>query len=61
MKSNIRIQLALLRVRYDCGAVSPAIYGVIKELEVEQAWRDHHRAQNRLPRAANQQRTLTRR
>jgi hypothetical protein len=38
---ELRAQLAALRARYYCGAVSPAIYNVIKQLETEFAWRIH--------------------
>jgi len=34
-------RLVWLRSRYDAGAVAPAVYGVIKKIEVEIAWREH--------------------
>jgi len=34
-------QLVWLRSRYDTGAVAPAVYDVIKRIEVELAWRRH--------------------
>jgi len=34
-------ELVWLRSRYDTGAVAPTIYSVIKEIEVEIAWRRH--------------------
>lgn len=37
----LRAMHAWLTARYDGGAVSPAIYHVIRTLEVELAWRAH--------------------
>ena len=34
-------ELAWLRARYDTGAVAPAVYSVIKDIETELAWRLH--------------------
>jgi hypothetical protein len=34
-------ELRWLRSRYDNGAVAPCVYGVIKKIETEVAWRDH--------------------
>jgi hypothetical protein len=39
-------ELALLRARYDSGAVSPAVYAAIKELETEVAWLNHKENEN---------------
>jgi hypothetical protein len=39
--ADSRSQLAMLRARYDDGAVSPAIYRVIRQLETEIAWYEH--------------------
>jgi hypothetical protein len=42
----LRDELAWLRGRHDEGAVAPCIYRVIKQLEIELAWREnakHHR------------------
>ena len=36
-----RSELALLRARYDGGAISPAVFAVIKKLEREIAWLEH--------------------
>jgi hypothetical protein len=36
-----RQELKFLRARYDGGAVSPAVYAVIRSLEIEVAWSDH--------------------
>jgi len=33
--------LALLQARYDGGAVSPAIFGVIKAIETDLGWLQH--------------------
>lgn len=35
---QLRAQLAHLRARYDAGAVAPAVYAVIRELETDIAW-----------------------
>lgn len=35
---QLRAELATLVARYDAGSVSPAIYAVIKQLEVDIAW-----------------------
>jgi hypothetical protein len=37
----LRFELAQLRARYDDGAVSPAVYQVIREIETQLAWREH--------------------
>ena len=48
-----RADLALLRARYDSGAVSAAVYAVIKRLECDIAWNEHKRERtNRIGRAA---------
>jgi hypothetical protein len=39
---QLRSELAMLRARYDHGQVSPAVYRVIKDLEVSIAWREHY-------------------
>jgi len=39
--SDSRLKLAMLRARYDDGAVSPAIYSVIRKLETDIAWGEH--------------------
>jgi hypothetical protein len=39
--SRKRADLALLRARYDSGAVSAAIYVVIKRIECDIAWNEH--------------------
>ena len=39
--SDIRAQLAQLQARYDCAAVSPAIFSAIRLLEVEISWIQH--------------------
>jgi len=38
-------ELGWLRARHDEGAVAPCVYRVIKQLEVELAWREHAKAQ----------------
>ena len=40
----LRRNLAMLRARYDDGAVSPAVYRVIRAIETELAWRQHREA-----------------
>jgi hypothetical protein len=41
--STVRLcdELAWLRARYDGGAVAPTVYSVIKDIEIELAWRLH--------------------
>ncbi len=41
MTKHLKEQLEYLRARYDSGAVSPAMFKVIKELEREIAWFEH--------------------
>ena len=36
-----RADLALLRARYDSGAVNAAVYAVIKRIECDIAWNEH--------------------
>jgi hypothetical protein len=38
---TLRAELALLRARYDHGAISDAVAATIKTLEVEVAWAEH--------------------
>jgi hypothetical protein len=37
----LRAELHFLRSRYDHGAVSPAVYAVIRKIETEIGWHDH--------------------
>jgi hypothetical protein len=37
----LRDELTALRARHDSGAVPPATYNVVKELETEIAWCEH--------------------
>ncbi len=39
--AELRAELAVLRARYDGGAVSPAIYAVIRSIETTIAWAEH--------------------
>lgn len=39
---RLRSELTWLRARYDDGAVAPAIYKTIREIETEIAWAEHH-------------------
>jgi hypothetical protein len=39
----LRSELATIRARYDSGAVSPAIYSVIRQIETEIAWIEYKR------------------
>jgi hypothetical protein len=41
---RLRAELAHLRARYDDGAVSPAVFEVIKKIETRVAWIEHHTA-----------------
>jgi hypothetical protein len=43
-----RAELAMLRARYDDGAVSPAVYSAIKKLEADIAWCEHTAAAKRV-------------
>jgi hypothetical protein len=44
---ELRAELMLLRARYDGGAVSAAVYVVIRGLEVDIAWIEHARSQKK--------------
>jgi hypothetical protein len=37
----LRFELAVLRARYDDGAVSPAVYQIIRQIESDIAWAEH--------------------
>jgi hypothetical protein len=37
----LRAALAWVRARHDSGAISPAVFSVIRMIEVELAWRQH--------------------
>jgi hypothetical protein len=39
--ARLRSELAALRARYDGGAVSAAVYALIRRLETELAWAEH--------------------
>jgi hypothetical protein len=41
-QQRLRAELAYLRARYDHGAVSPAVYETIKQIETKLAWSEHH-------------------
>jgi hypothetical protein len=38
---KLRDELSLLIARYDSGAVSPAVYAVIRAIESDIAWLEH--------------------
>jgi hypothetical protein len=40
---TLRAELASLKARYDSGAVHPAIFAIIKQIETDIAWRVHAR------------------
>jgi hypothetical protein len=42
-QQRLRAELAHLRARYNDGAVSPAVYEIIKKIETTIAWSEHHR------------------
>jgi hypothetical protein len=44
VRADLRVQLAMLRARYDDGAVSPAVYAVVKQIETEISWREHFKS-----------------
>jgi hypothetical protein len=48
-EQDIRAKLALLRARYDSGAVPQGLFAVIRRLEIELAWVEH-RKRSTLPR-----------
>jgi len=39
--AELRSELALLRARHDSGAVSSAVYRVIRAIETDIAWAEH--------------------
>jgi hypothetical protein len=39
----LRAEFASLRARYDSGAVSPGVYAIIRQLEIELSWYQHQR------------------
>jgi hypothetical protein len=43
---DLRTELALLRARYDHGAVAPSIYRLIRKLEDDIAWIEHQEARS---------------
>jgi hypothetical protein len=40
-KGGLRTELALLQARYDGGAVSPAVYAIIRAIGTELSWFEH--------------------
>jgi hypothetical protein len=42
----LRAQLAMLRARYDDGAVSVPVYAVIRAMELEISWLEHQRVRS---------------
>jgi hypothetical protein len=38
---QLRVELVWLRARYDCGAISAAVFTVVKRLECDIAWAEH--------------------
>ena len=47
---RLRAELDYLRARYDHGAVSPAVYQAVKELETEPAWAEHRQREEEFAR-----------
>jgi hypothetical protein len=45
----MRRDLALLRARYDSGAVQPGVYEIIRAIEIEIAWAEHADVERRWP------------
>jgi hypothetical protein len=39
--SWLRLDRLALLSRYDCGALPPAVYSVVKTIETEISWREH--------------------
>jgi hypothetical protein len=50
---KLRAQLEHLRARYDHGAVDPAIFEAIKQIEVKIAWSEHHAQEQSCSTGAN--------
>jgi hypothetical protein len=44
--NELRAELALLRARYDSGAVAPAVYQVIRQIETHIAWIEHQQVRS---------------
>jgi hypothetical protein len=44
-EARLRDELAMLKARYDCESVSPAVYSVIRSIEVDISWLQHRRFQ----------------
>ena len=40
-QQQLQFELEMLRARYNSGAISPAVYQVIRKLETELAWHEH--------------------
>jgi hypothetical protein len=40
-EAALRAALAWVRARHDSGAISPAVFSVVRMLETELAWRQH--------------------
>jgi hypothetical protein len=58
MNERIRDKLETLRARYDYGAVSAALYAVIKRLEIEIAWREYANKQEKEQGGGNDARNI---
>jgi hypothetical protein len=43
---RLRTELEWLRAKYDSGAVSDAVFAVVKSIEAEIAWREHARQES---------------
>jgi hypothetical protein len=39
--SWLRLDRLMLLSRHDCGALPPAVFNIVKKLEIELAWREH--------------------
>jgi hypothetical protein len=44
--SELCEQLAMLRARYDSGAVAPGIYAIIRAIETELSWIEHQKVRS---------------
>jgi len=43
-EQDVRAKRALLQARYDHGALSPAVFSIVRSLEVELAWIAHQQS-----------------
>ena len=54
---KLRQELAWFKARYDFGAINPALFAAIKEIEREIGWLEHERRRRLLPLSSRRQDT----